>query len=74
MVISVSPTYLQLHSNQTRGGWSTKDILQDKDPGPPAVICNSTHLTSFSVLISSSNEATEVLLLLCTVHDLIIMF
>ena len=36
-------------------------IIQDDDPGPPAVICNSTHLTSFSVLVSASSEATEVM-------------
>ena len=34
--------------------------MQDDDPSPPAVICNTTHLTSFSLLISIVDEEAEV--------------
>ena len=43
---------LHLHSGQTVGGWSSEGIIQDSSPGLP-VLCNSTHLTSFAVLVSS---------------------
>ncbi|XP_065894114.1 uncharacterized protein [Dysidea avara] len=39
-------------NNQTVGGWSTEGIIQDSSPGLP-VLCNTTHLTSFTVLVSS---------------------
>ena len=34
------------------GGWSNEGIIQDSDPTSP-VMCNSTHLTSFAVLVSA---------------------
>ena len=34
------------------GGWSDEGIIQDSDPSSP-VMCNSTHLTSFAVLVSA---------------------
>ena len=43
-------------SGQTRGGWSTEGIIQDDDPSPPAVICNTTHLTSFTMLVTVIEE------------------
>ena len=42
-------------SNDT-GGWSSDGIIQDNNPSPP-VICRATHLTSFSVLVSSADAA-----------------
>ena len=60
MKVTVYIYICKFHSNQTRGGWSIEGIIQDGDPSPPAVICNSTHLTSFSVLVSASSEAAEV--------------
>ena len=42
-------------SLQGAGGWSTYGIIQDDDPRSP-VICNSTHLTSFAVLVSAEIE------------------
>ena len=39
-------------SNQTKGGWSNEGIKQDSDP-TVSVSCNSTHLTSFAVLVSA---------------------
>ncbi|XP_065897929.1 adhesion G protein-coupled receptor L3-like isoform X2 [Dysidea avara] len=42
-------------SNDDAGGWSSDGIIQDNNPSPP-VICRVTHLTSFSVLVSSMNE------------------
>ena len=46
---------LSSYSNRSGGGWSTKGIIQDSDPRSP-VVCNSTHLTSFAVLVSASSE------------------
>ena len=46
---------LEMHlfcSNRRVGGWSSEGIIQDTDPDVP-IICNSTHLTSFSVLVST---------------------
>ncbi|XP_065910329.1 adhesion G protein-coupled receptor L3-like isoform X3 [Dysidea avara] len=45
-------------SNQNTGRWSSYGIIQDNDPRPP-VICNSTHLTSFSILVSSVDAAED---------------
>ena len=42
----------KFYSNQPKGGWSNEGILQDNDPTSP-VMCNSTHLTSFAVLVSA---------------------
>ena len=39
-------------SNQSTGGWSTEGIIQDNDPTLP-VLCHTTHLTSFCVLVST---------------------
>ncbi|XP_065910263.1 uncharacterized protein [Dysidea avara] len=39
-------------NNQSTGRWSSSGIIQDNDHRPP-VICRATHLTSFSVLVSS---------------------
>jgi len=39
-------------SNQSTGGWSTEGIIQDNDPTLP-VLCSTTHLTSFCVLVSA---------------------
>ena len=36
------------------GGWSDEGIIQDSDPSSP-VMCNSTHLTSFAVLVSAES-------------------
>ena len=48
--------YLELNyfdsSLQGTGGWSNEGIIQDSDARSP-VMCNSTHLTSFAVLVSS---------------------
>jgi len=42
-----------MYSNQTLGGWSSEGILQDSDLEFP-VKCNTTHLTSFAVLVSTA--------------------
>ena len=42
-------------SNEGRGGWSSDGIIQDSDPSLP-VVCNTTHLTSFSVLVTTGLE------------------
>jgi len=47
-----------MYSNQTVGGWSSTGIIQDADPGLP-ITCNTTHLTSFSVLVTTE-EPDEV--------------
>ena len=47
-------------SNGDTGQWSSDGIIQDDDPTPP-VICRSSHLTSFSVLVTSV-DTTEVCL------------
>lgn len=39
-------------SNRSVGGWSSEGIIQDTDLDVP-IVCNSTHLTSFSVLVST---------------------
>ena len=46
---------LSSYSNRSGGGWSTRGIIQDSDPRSP-VVCNSTHLTSFAVLVSARSE------------------
>ncbi|XP_065914929.1 adhesion G protein-coupled receptor L3-like [Dysidea avara] len=47
-------------SNDDSGGWTSDGIIQDNNPRPP-VICSVTHLTSFSVLVSSMDkDATEL--------------
>jgi len=46
-----------VYSGQSRGGWSSEGIIQDDDNNLP-ILCNSTHLTSFSVLISETTEQT----------------
>ena len=43
---------LTFYRNQTTGGWSNEGIIQDDDPRSP-VMCNSTHLTTFAVLVSA---------------------
>ena len=45
-------TYIRTYRNQIKGGWSSKGIIQDNNPDTK-VSCASTHLTSFSVLISA---------------------
>ena len=50
---------LFIHSNEQVGGWSTDGIIQDADRKLP-VLCSSTHLTSFCVLVGS--ESVQVLL------------
>ena len=57
----MSPNYFTLHSGQTIGGWSTDGIMLDSSPGLP-VLCNTTHLTSFAVLVSAGGS--EVLYIL----------
>ena len=53
-------------SNQTTGGWSSDGIIQDID-NEPTVLCNTTHLTSFSVLVSYKMEkSSEVHKSMCT--------
>ena len=39
-------------SNQSTGGWSAEGIIQDNDLTLP-VLCRTTHLTSFCVLVST---------------------
>ena len=47
---------LCLHSNQT-GAWSNVGVKLDKDhSNKTTVICLSTHLTSFAVLVGNQNE------------------
>ena len=46
-----------MFSNQSRGGWSTEGIIQDNDDSLP-ILCNTTHLTSFCILVST--EEAEV--------------
>ena len=41
------------------GEWSSEGIIQDNNTTPP-ILCNTTHLTSFSVLVSSNEESFEV--------------
>lgn len=50
---------VSFYSNKTIGGWSSAGIIQDGDPGLP-ITCNSTHLTSFSVLVTTEAETAEV--------------
>lgn len=45
--------YAYACSNQTVGGWSREGILQDTTPGLP-VLCTTSHLTSFAVLVSTA--------------------
>jgi len=47
-----------VHSNQTKGGWSTEGIRQESDTSLP-VLCSTTHLTSFSVLVSARGESNQ---------------
>ena len=44
--------YYLMFSNQSTGGWSTEGIIQDNNPTLP-VLCNTTHLTSFCILVST---------------------
>jgi len=60
--------YPTLRSNNGTGGWSNYGIIQDGDHSPP-VICEATHLTSFSVLVSSF-DAAEVCITYCTPYIL----
>ncbi|XP_065895640.1 adhesion G protein-coupled receptor L4-like [Dysidea avara] len=46
---------LRTVNGQTVGGWSTDGIIQDSSPGLP-VLCNTTHLTSFAVLVSAGGS------------------
>ena len=51
--------WLSIHyycSSEGRGGWSSDGIIQDNDPSLP-VVCNTTHLTSFSVLVTTEEPA-----------------
>ena len=43
-------------SSEAIGGWSSDGIIQDNDPSLP-VVCNTTHLTSFSVLVTTEEPA-----------------
>lgn len=43
---------LLFYSDETTGGWSNEGIIQDSDPRSP-IMCSSTHLTSFAVLVSA---------------------
>ena len=43
-------------SSKVAGGWSSAGIIQDSDPGVP-IVCNTTHLTSFSVLVTTEEPA-----------------
>ena len=45
--------FVYVYSNQTVGGWSSEGIKQSSNPGLP-VLCNTTHLTSFAVLVSTA--------------------
>ena len=56
---------LLLCSNQTIGGWSSEGIIQDSDPNLP-VLCNTTHLTSFSILVSPKlGKSSQVFICTC---------
>ena len=53
--------WLSLHcSIEGRGGWSSDGIIQDNDPSLP-VVCNTTHLTSFSVLVTTEEPAEVIM-------------
>ena len=43
-------------SSEAAGGWSSDGIIQDNDPSLP-VVCKTTHLTSFSVLVTTEEPA-----------------
>ena len=43
-------------SSEATGGWSSDGIIQDSDPSLP-VVCKTTHLTSFSVLVTTEEPA-----------------
>ena len=61
---------LDYYSNQGTGGWSTEGIIQDDNPVLP-VLCNTTHLTSFSVLQQQPMSAVvEVCFTMC-LHTLV---
>ena len=60
MVIYVS------FSNEQVGGWSTDGIIQDKDKRIP-VLCNSTHLTSFCVLVGSESAQVLIAFSMCII-------
>ncbi|XP_065895642.1 uncharacterized protein [Dysidea avara] len=52
---NVVTTFINMNGGKTVGGWSTDGIIQDSSPGLP-VLCNTTHLTSFAVLVSSGGS------------------
>ena len=55
--VAISVCIYVIFSNRSMGGWSTEGIIQDNDPALP-VLCNTTHLTSFCILVST--EETQV--------------
>jgi len=46
---------INFYSGEAIGGWSSEGIIQDSSPGLP-VLCNTTHLTSFAILVSSGGS------------------
>jgi len=60
MVIYVS------FSNEQAGGWSTDGVIQDEDKRIP-VLCNSTHLTSFCVLVGSESAQVFIAFSICII-------
>ena len=52
--------YIHTCRNQSRGGWSIEGIKQDDNPNTK-VTCVTTHLTSFSVLVSARAQADREL-------------
>jgi len=50
-------TFFAPYSNKTVGGWADDGILLDSTPGH-TVYCNTTHLTSFAVLIGIQKPVT----------------
>ena len=61
------------NSLQATGGWSSEGIIQDSDPRSP-IMCKSTHLTSFAILVSTDIEGENtfqvgnVCILLCDTY------
>ena len=60
---------LDYYSTQGTGGWSTEGIIQDDNPVLP-VLCNTTHLTSFSVLQQQPMSAVAEVCFTMRLHTL----
>ena len=59
IIVIITHIIIRVHTYvQTKGGWSTEGIRQESDTSLP-VLCSTTHLTSFSVLVSARGESNQ---------------